>query len=309
MTPQRLSPAKPRNRRPGALAASVLLHLSVLALMLLPGTPEATLVPPAVVEVTIVPPPSPPVTPVQGPDGEAGGGGSPAADAPEAAAAAASPAPPAPQTPPQPSPAPTPVTRPASTPVPTPPTPVRPRPALRPAPSSVPPIAVASEPTDLIRRIGDGALAGALTAGGAAGGAGAGSGGGGSGGGVGGGSGSGVGGGAGSGSHGGCDMVGRLQDALRDAPAVLAAAERAQDEFGPGGALLIWDGEWLRSRGQDGKGLASVRQAVAVEVAFAPAACLAPPVRGLVVISLTDRPGGPRVALGRDRWRWSDLTR
>ena len=61
MTPQRLSPPKPRNRRPGALAASVLLHLSVLALMLLPGTPEATLVPPAVVEVTIVPPPSPPV--------------------------------------------------------------------------------------------------------------------------------------------------------------------------------------------------------------------------------------------------------
>ena len=91
--------------------------------------------------------------------------------------------------------------------------------------------------------------------------------------------------------------------------AVLAAAERAQDEFGPGGALLIWDGDWLRSRGQDGKGLASVRQAVAVEVAFAPAACRAPPVRGLVVISLTDRPGGPRVALGRDRWRWSDLTR
>ena len=44
-------------------------------------------------------------------------------------------------------------------------------------------------------------------------------------------------------------------------------------------------------------------EAVAVEVAFAPAACRAPPVRGLVVISLTDRPGGPRVALGRDRWR------
>ena len=149
----------------------------------------------------------------------------------------------------------------------------------------------------------------ALTAGGAAGGAGSGNGGGGSGGGVGGGLGAGLGGGTGSGSNGGCDMVGRLQDALRDAPAVLAAAERAQDEFGPGGALLIWDGDWLRSRGQDGKGLASVRQAVAVEVAFAPAACRAPPVRGLVVISLTDRPGGPRVALGRDRWRWSDLTR
>ena len=44
-----------------------------------------------------------------------------------------------------------------------------------------------------------------------------------------------------------------------------------------------------------------------IEVAFAPEACRAEPVHGLVLISLNDGPGAARVALGSRAWRWSDL--
>lgn len=45
-----------------------------------------------------------------------------------------------------------------------------------------------------------------------------------------------------------------------------------------------------------------------VEIAFAPEACRANPVKGLVLISLHDGPGSARLALGADQWRWTDLT-
>jgi hypothetical protein len=74
-----------------------------------------------------------------------------------------------------------------------------------------------------------------------------------------------------------------------------------------GQALLVWDGDWRQNPGQAGKGLAGVRQAIALEVAFAPLACRTQPMRGLVLVTLSDGPGGARVALGTGRWRWSDL--
>jgi hypothetical protein len=111
------------------------------------------------------------------------------------------------------------------------------------------------------------------------------------------------GGGAGGGGR-GCDMVRRLQDALRRDGRVLAAIRAAG---GSGRAVLVWNGDWIRNGSEDGKGLASVRQAIAVEVAFAPEACRAEPVHGLVLISLNDGPGSSRLALGSGDWRWSDL--
>jgi len=117
--------------------------------------------------------------------------------------------------------------------------------------------------------------------------------------------------GEGSGSGGGgrsCDMVRRLQDALRRDPRVQAAvAEAHRAAGGRGAAIMVWNGDWIRSGAEDGKGLASVRQAIAVDVAFAPEACRAEPVSGLVLISLTDAPGAAKLALGARRWRWSDL--
>lgn len=122
------------------------------------------------------------------------------------------------------------------------------------------------------------------------------------------GTGGGTGGSGGSGSGGGCDMVRRLQDALRGDPEVTAAVTLSHRALGPGGkAILIWNGEWLRNPGQAGKGLAGVRQAIAMEVAFAPEACRAQAMRGLVVISFTDRPDAPRLALGAREWRWTEL--
>ena len=109
--------------------------------------------------------------------------------------------------------------------------------------------------------------------------------------------------GAGSGAGGGeCDMARRLQNALRRDMLVRAAmAPHA------GKAIMVWNGDWVQSHGEDGKGLAAVREAVTWEVAFAPKACRSEPVRGLIVISLNEGPGSTRLALGGGEWRWSDL--
>lgn len=97
-------------------------------------------------------------------------------------------------------------------------------------------------------------------------------------------------------------MVRWLQNALRKDSLVQAAVAQSA-----GKAILVWNGDWVRSNQEDGKGLAAVREAIMWEVAFAPAACRAEAVHGLVVISLGEAPGASRLALGLSEWRWSDL--
>ena len=87
----------------------------------------------------------------------------------------------------------------------------------------------------------------------------------------------------------------------------LVAERPATRDHRGGKATLVWNGAWIRSPGQDGEGLAIVREAMMTHIAFAPAACRADPVRGLVLISLSDAPGASRLALGAGEWRWSDL--
>ncbi len=196
--------------------------------------------------------------------------------------------PPPPPPPPEPQPAP-------AAPAPADPAPAAPSPPARPAPkikvhvprtvvAPIPPVHVTAAPVSQpFATLSDGQLVGAITAG---------SGGG--------GGGEGAGGGSGAAR---CDMVERLQAALRrdaDIQAVVAGARR-----GTGGrALHVWNGDWVQNPGQAGKGLAGLRQAIAMEVAFAPAACRAQPMRGLVLITLGD---GARLALGSGTWRWTDL--
>ncbi|MFA4893500.1 MAG: hypothetical protein WC555_09040, partial [Brevundimonas sp.] len=91
-------------------------------------------------------------------------------------------------------------------------------------------------------------------------------------------------------------------------PEVRAAVGRAHAAMpARGRAILVWDGDWIQDPGQAGKGLAGVRQAIALEVAFAPRECRAQAVRGLAVIAFADGPDAPRLALGGGDWRWSDL--
>lgn len=213
--------------------------------------------------------------------------------------------------PPRPEPAPAPAADPqppAGPPTPTPaappakarPTP--PAPAPRPSRAPVPPppevetiAARAPAPPAPMATLSDAQLAGATVAG--------------PGGGVGGrGGGGATGGGSGAGD-GGCDMVRWLQDALREDPEVRAAVNRAQGEVGPGKALLVWNGDWIRNPGEAGEGLAGVRQAIAMEVAFAPQACRAQPMRGLVLIRFSDAADGARLVLGKGAWRWGDMLR
>ena len=78
-----------------------------------------------------------------------------------------------------------------------------------------------------------------------------------------------------------------------------------EDSHRLGKAIMLWNGDWVRSGGQDGKGLSAVREAVMWEVAFAPEACRNRPVHGLVLLSLAD--GATRFAIGSGDWRWSDL--
>jgi hypothetical protein len=99
-----------------------------------------------------------------------------------------------------------------------------------------------------------------------------------------------------------CDMARRLQSALRKDPLVQAAVASAA-----GKAIMVWDGDWVRNRGEDGKGLAAVREAITWEVAFAPQACRAEPVHGLILISMGQTQGSTRLALGLEAWRWADL--
>jgi hypothetical protein len=112
----------------------------------------------------------------------------------------------------------------------------------------------------------------------------------------------GEGGGAGGGGGGGCDMAGLVQQALRRDPLVRAAVAGA-DRLGR--ASMLWNGDWVQSGGQDGKGLSAVREAVTWEVAFAPEACRNQQMHGLVLLSLGD--GTTRFAIGAGDWRWSQL--
>ncbi len=101
-----------------------------------------------------------------------------------------------------------------------------------------------------------------------------------------------------------CDLARKLQGALRRDPLVQAAVAGAS-----GRAIRVWDGDWVKSQGEDGKGLAAVREAILWEIAFAPETCRAKPVRGVILLSMSAGPGGAQLALGAGEWRWSDLLR
>lgn len=101
-----------------------------------------------------------------------------------------------------------------------------------------------------------------------------------------------------------CDLARQLQGALREDPLVQAAVAGAS-----GRAIRIWNGDWVKSQGEDGKGLAAVREAILWEIAFAPETCRARPVRGVILLSMSASPGGAQLAVGTGEWRWSDLLR
>jgi hypothetical protein len=101
-------------------------------------------------------------------------------------------------------------------------------------------------------------------------------------------------------------MVRWLQAALRKDTLVQAAVSSIGPR-GAGKAILVWNGDWVATPGEDGKGLSAVREAILWEVGFAPKACRSAPVHGLVLLSMSDAPGVARLVLGARDWRWSDL--
>ena len=79
----------------------------------------------------------------------------------------------------------------------------------------------------------------------------------------------------GGGGGGVCDMARTIQRALRRDPMVQSAVF---DAHRAGKAVMVWNGDWVRSGDQDGKGLAAVREAIMWEIGFAPESC--PPATG-----------------------------
>jgi hypothetical protein len=106
----------------------------------------------------------------------------------------------------------------------------------------------------------------------------------------------------GGGGGGVCDMARTIQRALRRDPMVQSAVF---DAHRAGKAVMVWNGDWVRSGDQDGKGLAAVREAIMWEIGFAPESCRRQQVRGMVMFMLND--GITRLVLGSGQWRWSDL--
>lgn len=103
---------------------------------------------------------------------------------------------------------------------------------------------------------------------------------------------------------GACDMPRRVQSALRNDHIVLAATSNFA-----GQTLLVWNGDWVQGPGEEGKGMAAVREAIMWEVAFAPPECRTQAAHGLILLSLSSTAGTLRLALGSGNWRWSDLLR
>jgi len=104
--------------------------------------------------------------------------------------------------------------------------------------------------------------------------------------------------GEGGGTSAGCDMAGRVQAALRRDNLVAAAAS-----LRPGQSIRVWNGDWVQTGGEDGRGLSAVREAILWAVGFAPAECRSQTVRGLILFHA----GPTRLVLGAGQWRWSDL--
>ncbi len=105
---------------------------------------------------------------------------------------------------------------------------------------------------------------------------------------------------SGSGGGGECNMTRMVQAALRKDPVVQSAVR----EMGAR-AVMVWNGGWMQAQGEDGNGLAAVREAIMWEVAFAPEACRRQTVRGMVLLNVSS--GGARLGLGSGEWRWSDV--
>jgi hypothetical protein len=171
-------------------------------------------------------------------------------------------------------------------PKPPPPQPIKARQPKKPPPPRVRTLAAApeaEEPEEPVPQVSEAQLAGATRAGT--------------------GQGSGSGSGSGKGEGGGsCDMARAIQNALRKDPLVQASVAEAR-RAGSGKAMLVWNGDWVRSHSQEGRGLSAVREAIIWEVGFASEACRNQPMRGLVMFNLNQS----RLVVGKDGWRWSDL--
>ena len=105
-----------------------------------------------------------------------------------------------------------------------------------------------------------------------------------------------------------CDLTTWLQQALQADPQVRAAlASMPRRALSLSNAMMLWDSDWVPGDPQAAAGLAAVRAAVLAGVRAAPTGCLAAPVRGPELMTLTDDAGTTVIAIGSGEWRWQDL--
>ena len=105
-----------------------------------------------------------------------------------------------------------------------------------------------------------------------------------------------------------CHLSEWLRLALQEDPqvqAALVAVPRPARSIA--NALMLWDGDWVEPRMQNGQSVATIRAALMAGIRAAPQACQDEAVRGPELLTLTEGASVTILAVGSGAWRWADL--
>jgi len=106
----------------------------------------------------------------------------------------------------------------------------------------------------------------------------------------------------------GCALSDRVLAALRADSPRAALARIPERRRSVAGAVMLWDGDWIRSGAlADARIALPIRTAVAQAVEAAGPACAGAPVAGPVLLIVPDVAGATVLVVGSGTWRWADL--
>lgn len=106
----------------------------------------------------------------------------------------------------------------------------------------------------------------------------------------------------------GCALTGAIHAALQAEAPRAALARIPERRRSVAGAVMLWDGGWVRSGAlADARVARPIRDAIVEAVRAAEPACAATPVSGPVLLLVPDAGGAMVLVLGSGTWRWADL--
>lgn len=106
----------------------------------------------------------------------------------------------------------------------------------------------------------------------------------------------------------GCVLTDAVHAALQAEGPRAALARIPARRRSVAGAVMLWDGGWVRSGALDDARVARpIRAAIVEAVRAAEPGCAAAPVSGPVLLLVPDAGGATVLVLGSGTWRWADL--